>query len=172
MLPQPSVAVYVTGVVPIGKLPPFGIPLVKVAVAVPVVQFEVGTGAVHVATALVAPAAVVKVIFAGQVMLILLAPAVTTTSNEQVVDPPQPSVAVYVTVVVPIGKLEPLAGPPVCATVAPPPPVDPPPVALPPQATSTIYNLLFPASKPQLPSQKLITPKPVSYTHLTLPTKA
>ena len=113
VLPQPSVAVYVTVEVPIGKLPPLGIPLVKVAVAVPVVQSVVGTGAVQVATALTAPAAVVNAISDGQVILILLDPAVTVTSKEHVVVLPQPSVAVYVTIVVPIGKLEPLANPPV-----------------------------------------------------------
>ena len=80
--------------VPIGKLPPLGILLVKVAVADPVVQFVVGTGVVQEATAVFAPAVVVKVIFDGQAILIVLEPAVTTTSNEQLVVPPQPSVAV------------------------------------------------------------------------------
>ena len=94
VLPQPSVALYVTVEVPIGKLPPFGIPLVNVAVAVPVVQSVVGTGAVHVATALLAPTAAVNDMFAGQAILILLETAVTITLKEQVVVLPQPSVAV------------------------------------------------------------------------------
>ena len=59
----------------------------------PVVQFVVGTGAVHVAAAVLAPAAVVKVIFAGQFILILLDAAVTVTSKEQVSVLPQASVA-------------------------------------------------------------------------------
>ena len=108
VLPQSSVAVYVTTVVPTGKLPPLGMLLVKVAVAVPVVQSVVGTGVVHVATALPAPAPAVKLISAGQVMLILLEPAVTVTSKEHMVVLPQPSVAVYITVDTPIGKLPPL----------------------------------------------------------------
>ena len=68
--------------------------LVKLAVAVPVVQSVVGTGVVQVATALPAPAAAVKDRFAGQAILILLDPAVTITLKEQLVVLPQPSVAV------------------------------------------------------------------------------
>ena len=63
------------------------------------------------------PAALFTVMFDGQ--LIIGAKPLTVTVNEHCAVKPAPSVTVCVTVVVPIGKVDPLAKPVVLTVVAP-----------------------------------------------------
>ena len=108
-----SVAVYVTVVVPIGNAPPLvrltvGL-VAKITEGVP--QLSVAVGAVHEATAFVP--VVVKLIFAGQAVktgfrMSVAQPSLTMTLKLHVAVLFLASVAVYVTVVVPIGNAPPL----------------------------------------------------------------
>lgn len=109
-----SIAIYVTIVVPIGNAPPFVKPVVGIVVndTVGVPQLSVAVGAVQDATAVVP--AVVKALFAGHAVstgaIASVAQefvCVTTTSKLQVDILFEPSIAIYVTVVVPIGNAPP-----------------------------------------------------------------
>jgi hypothetical protein len=99
-LPAASVAVYVTVVVPIGKLSP----VLKSEVNCGL-HASVAVGAVHVTG--VWQAVACTVMFDGQLLMTGACVSFTITSNEHVDELPVSSVAVYVTVVVPMGKLSP-----------------------------------------------------------------
>src|SRR5690606_13774004 len=97
LLPAPSVAVYVTVVVPIGNTSPLLCELDN-----DTEQLSDAVGAVHVTTASHELASVLNVISVGQFAITGTSVSTTVTSNEHVAVLPAPSVAVYVTVVVPI----------------------------------------------------------------------
>ena len=101
---------------PTGKVEPLARPAVR-AVVTPE-QLSRPTGAVYVTIFPQLPAAAVTLMFAGQDMEggIL---SITVTVKEQVAVLPAASVAVYVTVFNPTGKVEPLARPAVRAVVTP-----------------------------------------------------
>jgi hypothetical protein len=104
VLPDVSVAVHVTVVVPTGKIEPEGGTQTKVTPG----QLSVTTGGGKLTTVVVAMgqvAAAVVVTFEGQVMLGGCV-SLTVTVNEQLA----PAVVEQVTVVVPTGKNEPEAG--------------------------------------------------------------
>src|SRR5690606_26260694 len=90
VLPAPSVAVYVTVVVPIGKTSPGSCVLVNV---VPV-QLSVNVGAVHVTTASHELASVLTVISVGQFAITGTSVSLTVTSNEHVALLPEAPVGV------------------------------------------------------------------------------
>src|SRR5690606_5400124 len=71
-------------------------------------QLSDAVGAVHVTTASHELASVLNVISVGQFAITGTSVSTTVTSNEHVAVLPAPSVAVYVTVVVPIGNTSPL----------------------------------------------------------------
>ena len=100
----------ITRVVPSGKIEPLAGPATTVAPG----RLSC-TPTVNVTTAVSLPASVGTVMFAGTVttggwVSPLLVPARTVTVNDPVATLPTASVAVQVTVVVPIGKVEPEAG--------------------------------------------------------------
>src|SRR5690606_40568457 len=103
VLPAPSVAVYVTVVVAIGNTSPLLCELDN-----DTEQLSDAVGAVHVTTAPHVLASVINVISVGQFAITGTSVSTTVTSNEHVAVLPAPSVAVYVTVVVPIGNTSPL----------------------------------------------------------------
>jgi uncharacterized protein YunC (DUF1805 family) len=96
IFPDASVAVYVTGVVPMEKV----LPGAFVVVSVPPEQLSVNVGAVQVTTAW-HDALALTVIFEGQPEITGLVTSWTITLKEQVEVLPAASVAVYVTGVVP-----------------------------------------------------------------------
>jgi hypothetical protein len=98
-LPAASVAVHVTTVLPIGKIPPAGALFVKVTV----VQLSAAVGAVNVTVA-VHPDPAVAVIATG-VVNVGAVTSITITVWVAVVVFPLASVAVHVTVVLPIGNV-------------------------------------------------------------------
>lgn len=103
-LPAPSVAVYVTVVVPIGNTVP-GVWLAVTTKPEPQLSVMVGgvqkTGAPHVLNALF------TVMFVGQLVITGAKLSVTVTVKVHVLVLPTASTAVYVTVVVPTGKVAP-----------------------------------------------------------------
>ena len=113
-----SIAVYITVVVPIGNTPPLVSPVVGLVakLTVGVEQLSVAVGTVHVATAVVP--VVVLLIFVGQAVKIGLIISVEHVSKK-VIETVKlhvavlflASIAVYVTVVVPIGNAPPLVKP-------------------------------------------------------------
>src|SRR6266511_2730256 len=105
-LPTASDAVQVTGVSPMGKTVPDG--GLQRTVIVPG-QLSVATGVGNVTLASHAPASVLTTMLVGQAIL-GGSVSLTVTVNEQLERLPAPSVAVQVTVVVPVGKNEPDAG--------------------------------------------------------------
>lgn len=105
VLLEASVAVQVTVVTPLWKVEPDAGEQDAVAPG----QLSVGVGVAYVATAEQSPAAVLSVMFAGQVMLGFCV-SFTRTVNVQVAVLLEASVAVQVTVVVPTWKVEPDAG--------------------------------------------------------------
>jgi len=112
VLLEASVAVQVTVVTPLWKVEPEAGTQAAVAPG----QLSVGVGVAYVATAVQIPAAVFNVIFAGHVIAGgILSLTVTVKVQDAVFS--EASVAVHVTVVVPLAKLEPEAG--TQATVAP-----------------------------------------------------
>ena len=126
MLPLASVALYVIVVVPTGKHEPIPKPEVgaEVTDTEGVVQLSVAVGAVHEALAQVP--VVVKLMFDGQLANVggvasvaqgSTTTFVTVTVKTQVAILPLASVALYVIVVVPTGKHEPIPKPEVGAEV-------------------------------------------------------
>lgn len=107
-----SLAVQVTVVTPFWKVEPEAGTQTAVAPG----QLSVGVGVVYVATAVQTPAAVLSVMFAGQVMAGGML-SLTVTVKVHIAMLLEVSFAVQVTVVVPLGKLLPEAGKQV--TVAP-----------------------------------------------------
>lgn len=104
-------------VTPTGNADPAGSPLVC-AITTPA-QLSVAAGGVQLAIALHNPALLFNKIFGGQYENTGTSTSVTVTVNEHTLVLPYASVAVYEMVVVPIGKLDPLAAPNVCNTVTP-----------------------------------------------------
>ena len=102
MFPAASVAVHVTTVFPIGKIPPVGALLVNVTP----VQLSAAVGAVNTTVA-VHPAPAVAVIATG-VVNVGAVTSITVTIWVLVELFPLASVAVHVTVVFPIGKIPPV----------------------------------------------------------------
>src|SRR5690606_40733380 len=90
VLPAPSVAVYVTVVVPIGNTSPLLCELDN-----DTEQLSDAVGAVHVTTAPHELASVLNVISVGQSAITGTSVSTTVTSNEHVAVLPAPSVAVY-----------------------------------------------------------------------------
>ena len=126
MLPLASVALYVTVVVPTGKHEPIPKPAVgaEVTVTEGVVQLSAAVGAVHEALAQLP--VVVKFMLVGQFVNVGAVASVaqgstttfvTVTVKTQVAMLPFASVALYVIVVVPTGKHEPIPKPEVGAEV-------------------------------------------------------
>jgi hypothetical protein len=97
--PAASVAVYFTCVAPIGNR----LPEVCVDISDGVPQLSVAVGAVHVATAW-HDAFAESVMFDGHPVITGLVASLTITSKVHVEELPEPSVAVYLTCVVPIAK--------------------------------------------------------------------
>jgi len=102
VLPAPSVAVYVTGVVPSEKRNPEVCVLVKLAIE----QLSEAVGAVQVAIAL-QDALAETIMLDGHPVITGLVLSLTITLKVQVAVLPEPSVAVYVTGVVPSEKRNP-----------------------------------------------------------------
>src|SRR5260221_584623 len=105
VLPLPSVAVQVTVATPLLKVEPLAGAQTTEARA----QLSLALGAAQVTTAVQAPSAVVCVMFSGQVIDGFSA-SLTVTLKVQALVLPLPSLAVQVTMVVPLVKVEPLAG--------------------------------------------------------------
>src|SRR5438876_251645 len=113
VLPLVSVAVQVTVVIPFGKAKP----LVGRQATVAPGQLSVAEGAAKLTTAVHWFRSVPVTTLAGQPPMTGFSVSFTVTVNVQAFVLPAPSVAVQVTVVVPLMKVEPLAG--LQATVAP-----------------------------------------------------
>ena len=110
-LPEASVTVNVSVVIPIGNKAPLANPAVCVVVAP--AQLSVPAGGVKLTMAPHCPASLTVAIFALHVIT-GISLSVTVIVNEQVAVLPEGSVAVNVCVVVPIGNIAPLANPAVC----------------------------------------------------------
>lgn len=104
VLPDGSVTVYVTVVVPTGKKSPGLCELLMVKL-----QLSLPVGGVHVTTAPQTPASTFCMISDGTPEIVGSISSTMVTVNELVAIFPFTSVAVYVTVVTPAGKVEPLA---------------------------------------------------------------
>jgi hypothetical protein len=123
LVPHASTALKHTWVVPTGNAEPLAGPVIRVTVtALDVVHVVVAVAFAKVAIAVVAPAAAVKLTFAGQEIVTTeltggVTVAVTTTLMQQLVLVPHASTALKHTWVVPTGKAEPLAGPVIRVTV-------------------------------------------------------
>ena len=103
MLPALSVAVYVTVVMPTGKMSPGSCELTKLGT----LQLSVEVGIIQLTVAPQAPSATAGISDVLQPEITGGVLSITTTSNSQVAILPAPSVAVYLTVVVPKGKISP-----------------------------------------------------------------
>ena len=114
--PLEAVTRCVTVVVPTGKVTPLPKPAIRVVVAPG--QLSVPTGAVYVTVAPQVPGDVFTEIFAGH-EITGTSLSVTVTVNEQSVVCPLEAVTRCVTVVIPTGKVLPLAGPAMRAVLAP-----------------------------------------------------
>lgn len=114
--PEPSVTVYVSVVVPTGKVLPGPRPLVR-EVEDPE-QLSLPTGAVYDTAAPQTPASLLTVIAAGQ-EIVGFSESVTVTVKEHDAVLPVASVTANVCVVTPMGKLLPEASPAVRAVLAP-----------------------------------------------------
>jgi hypothetical protein len=105
VFPDVSVAMQVTVVVPLAKTEPgAGVQTTDASA-----QLSLPVGIVHVTTALHRPGSVFCTMLLGQPEIVGGTVSVTVTLNEHVETLPEVSVAVYVTAVVPTGKLEPEA---------------------------------------------------------------
>ena len=116
LLPLASVTVKVFVVVPTGKTAPLARP--AVCTVVDPLQLSVPTGEVYVTVAPHTPASLLLTIGEGQV-IDGASVSLTFTVKEQLVLLPLASVTVKVLVVVPTGKVAPLARPAVCVVVEP-----------------------------------------------------
>src|SRR6266571_2877058 len=106
VLPLPSVAVQVTTVAPFAK----AVPLAGMQTTEALPQLSLAVGAVKVATAVHWPASVFFTMLAGQVAITGASLSLTVTLKVQALVLPLPSVAVQVTIVVPLTNVLPLAG--------------------------------------------------------------
>src|SRR6266571_5929537 len=106
VLPLPSVAVQVTTVVPLAK----PVPLAGKQTTEALVQLSLAVGVVKVATAVHWPASVLFTMLAGQAAMTGASVSLTVTLKVQALVLPLPSVAVQVTIVVPLTNVLPLAG--------------------------------------------------------------
>ena len=108
--PLSSVVLQVLVVTPAGKLEPLAKPLSKIVETI--AQLSAAVGLEYITTALHTPLVIVPValILAGQV-IVGATLSVTVTVKEQVLVLPAPSVAFHTTMLLPLGKLEPLARP-------------------------------------------------------------
>ena len=116
VLPAASVALKTLVVGPSGYVPPLAIPLVWVLVTP--AQLSVPEGVLKVATPEQSPEVLFTLRFAGQVM-VGACTSDTVTLKEHVAVRPWASVTRKVFTVVPTGKDEPLARPPVCEVEEP-----------------------------------------------------
>src|SRR5438093_1237000 len=105
VLPLASVAVQVTVATPLLKVEPLAGAQTTEATA----QLSLALGAVQLTAAVQTPAAVFCVILAGQV-IVGISVSLTVTVKMHALVLPLPSLAVQVTVVVPLMKVAPLAG--------------------------------------------------------------
>ncbi len=119
VLPDASVTLCVTVVVPIGKVEPLAKPAILVVVEPG--QLSVPTGAVYVTTAPPALVAFVEIL-EGQLLKVGAWLSVTVTVKLQVLKLPDSSVALNVLVVTPTGKVEPDGKPAICVMVICPAP--------------------------------------------------
>jgi hypothetical protein len=117
VLPCTSVAINVMVVVPIGNVEPLGKPAVC-AMDIPG-QLSLADGATQLTTAPQIPGVLFTEIFTGHEVNTGSSLSVTVTLKEHTLLLPLASVAVYEMVVVPIGKVDPLGNPAVCATTIP-----------------------------------------------------
>jgi hypothetical protein len=117
IFPLASVAVYVMLVPPIGNADPEGNP--AVCVTINPGQLSVATGNTHETFALHDPGELLTVILVGHEVNVGNWLSITVTVNVHNVVLPLASVAVNVTVDVPIGKADPLGSPDVCTTPMP-----------------------------------------------------
>jgi hypothetical protein len=117
LLPLASVAVNVIVVVPMGNVDPLGNP--AVCVITKPGQLSVAAGASHETTAEQFPGVLPTLMFAGHDVKIGACTSATVTVNEQSVEFPLASVAVYEIVVTPIGNEDPLGKPAVCDKIKP-----------------------------------------------------
>jgi hypothetical protein len=117
VLPLASVAVNEILVTPNGKAEPLAGPPDWITTTP--AQLSVAAGAAHVTTAVQFPASLFTTRLAGQEVNTGISLSVTVILKEQTEEFPLASVAVNETLVVPIGKTDPLEGPEVCTILTP-----------------------------------------------------
>lgn len=115
--PLTSLACQITDEVPTGNIEPLAKPIERNIALTPQLSVAVGVG--YTTGVLQALAGLFCTIFCGQTMLGGKL-SVTVTTKAQVLERPAPSMARHVTVVLPVGKVDPLAGPPMRVTVTVP----------------------------------------------------